>query len=127
MDVLRARVLRTLRDADRHGRQRVYYPTVPDLSEGCLMVHAKLMIVDDRLLRIGSSNLSNRSMGLDTECDLCISAGDEGDRAAIVGLRRRLTAMFLGVDAQAGAAGEEREQGLIAVPVTLLILVTALI
>jgi phospholipase D1/2 len=114
MDVLRARVLRSLQEADRHGRLRVYYPTVPDLAEGCLMVHAKLMFVDDRVLRIGSSNLSNRSMGLDTECDLCISATDDGDRATIAGLRRRLIAMFLGVDAQAVAAAEEREHGLIA-------------
>jgi phosphatidylserine/phosphatidylglycerophosphate/cardiolipin synthase-like enzyme/uncharacterized membrane protein YdjX (TVP38/TMEM64 family) len=114
MDVLRARLLGILREADRHGRLRVYYPSVPDLTDGCLMVHAKLMIVDDRLLRVGSSNLSNRSMGLDTECDLCIAAGDEGERAAIGGLRRRLLGMFLGVDPQTVAAAEEREGGLIA-------------
>jgi uncharacterized membrane protein YdjX (TVP38/TMEM64 family) len=78
------------------------------------MVHAKLMIVDDRLLRLGSSNLSNRSMGLDTECDLFVAARDEGERAAIGGLRRRLLGMFLGVEPQTVAAAEEREGGLIA-------------
>ena len=114
MDVLRGRVLSALREADRHGRLRVYYPSVPGLAQGCLMVHAKLMIVDDRLLRVGSSNLSNRSMGLDTECDLCVAAGDEGERAAIGGLRRRLLGMFLGVDAPTVAEAEEREGGLIA-------------
>ncbi len=56
------------------------------------MVHAKLMIVDDQVLRIGSSNLSNRSMGLDSECDLCVVAEDADDQAAIQGLRRRLMA-----------------------------------
>ena len=37
-------------------------------------VHAKVMIVDDRSARVGSANLSNRSMGLDTECDLVLDA-----------------------------------------------------
>ena len=50
------------------------------------MVHSKVMIVDDRLLRIGSANLNNRSMGTDTECDLAIEARSDGrarrDRAA---------------------------------------------
>ena len=35
-------------------------------------VHAKIMVIDDRLLRVGSSNLNNRSMGFDTECDLAV-------------------------------------------------------
>jgi phosphatidylserine/phosphatidylglycerophosphate/cardiolipin synthase-like enzyme/uncharacterized membrane protein YdjX (TVP38/TMEM64 family) len=111
MDILRARVLDRLRDADRHARLRVYYPDVPGLTEGCLMVHAKLMIVDDEVLRIGSSNLSNRSMGLDSECDLCIVAGDEETRRAIVGLRRRLLAMFLSVSPEAVAEAEARAGG----------------
>jgi phosphatidylserine/phosphatidylglycerophosphate/cardiolipin synthase-like enzyme/uncharacterized membrane protein YdjX (TVP38/TMEM64 family) len=114
MDVLRARQLRPLGEADRHGRLRVYYPAVPELKSGCLMVHAKLMIIDDQLLRVGSSNLSNRSMGLDTECDLCVAARDEGERAAIAGLRRQLLGMFLGVDSESVAAAEEREGSLIA-------------
>jgi phosphatidylserine/phosphatidylglycerophosphate/cardiolipin synthase-like enzyme/uncharacterized membrane protein YdjX (TVP38/TMEM64 family) len=114
MDVLRARRLRSLADADRHGRLRIYYPSIPDLESGCLMVHAKLMIVDDQLLRVGSANLSNRSMGLDTECDLCVSARDDGASATISGLRRRLLGAFLDVDAETLAAAEGREQGLIA-------------
>ena len=30
-------------------------------------IHSKLMIVDDRFLTVGSANLTNRSMGLDSE------------------------------------------------------------
>ena len=37
-------------------------------------VHAKVMIVDDRSARVGSANLTNRSMGVDTECDLVLDA-----------------------------------------------------
>ena len=38
------------------------------------MMHSKVMIIDDRFLRVGSANLNNRSMGTDTECDLAIEA-----------------------------------------------------
>uniref|UniRef100_UPI001CB9594B phospholipase D-like domain-containing protein n=1 Tax=Tateyamaria sp. syn59 TaxID=2576942 RepID=UPI001CB9594B len=65
-----------------------------------IYVHAKVVIMDDRLLRVGSSNLNNRSMGFDTECDLSIEAEDDDDpelRASIVGLRNDLLAEHLGV------------------------------
>ena len=61
------------------------------------MVHAKVMIVDDSFLRVGSSNLSNRSMGLDSECDLAIEARNEEQRRAIRQIRDRLLAEHLGV------------------------------
>jgi phospholipase D1/2 len=62
-------------------------PRVPGLKgDDCINVHSKLMVVDDRLLKVGSSNLSNRSMGLDTECDLAIDAvqrGRDSDRMRV--------------------------------------------
>ena len=82
MHVLRTDVVRRLREADRFNRFHVYYPHVPGLSEGtCIDVHSKMMIVDDEWLRIGSANLSNRSMGLDVECDLTIEAGGIDERS----------------------------------------------
>jgi phosphatidylserine/phosphatidylglycerophosphate/cardiolipin synthase-like enzyme/uncharacterized membrane protein YdjX (TVP38/TMEM64 family) len=98
MGVLRARWLARLRAADRHGRLRVLQPIVPGLAPGNYTVHAKVMVVDDRLLRVGSANLSNRSMGLDSECDLAIEArGDEAAARAIAGVRDDLLAEHLGV------------------------------
>ena len=61
------------------------------------MVHSKVMIVDDRLLRVGSANLNNRSMGVDTECDLAIEAKDDSERAAIADVRNRLLGDHCGV------------------------------
>jgi uncharacterized membrane protein YdjX (TVP38/TMEM64 family) len=113
MDVLRARILERLRDSDPHGRLRIYYPTVPGLEKDSLVVHAKVTIADDQVLRVGSANLSNRSMGLDTECDLCLAAADDGDRATIAGLRRRLLGHFLDVAPERLAEAEAREGGLI--------------
>jgi phosphatidylserine/phosphatidylglycerophosphate/cardiolipin synthase-like enzyme len=51
-----------------------------------------MMVVDDRLLRVGSANLNNRSLGLDTECDLAIEArpGDGQTRQTIRALLDRL-------------------------------------
>jgi uncharacterized membrane protein YdjX (TVP38/TMEM64 family) len=70
---------------------------VPDLVDGCCLdVHSKLMIVDDSLLRIGSSNLSNRSMGVDSECDVLIEArGNPATEEAIRDFRERLLAEHL--------------------------------
>ena len=99
MHVLRTRLIERLRKNDRHGRFRVYYPHVPGLTEGCCLdVHSKLMIVDDRILRVGSSNLCNRSLGLDTEADIAIEARGRPQVAnAIRRFRDRLLAEHVGV------------------------------
>ncbi|HEY9380867.1 MAG TPA: VTT domain-containing protein [Burkholderiales bacterium] len=87
MHVLRTRLIRELRAADRNHRFNVYYPHIEGLRAGtCIDMHSKLMVVDDEWLRIGSSNLSNRSMGVDTECDAVIEAG--GDRHVREVIRR---------------------------------------
>jgi phosphatidylserine/phosphatidylglycerophosphate/cardiolipin synthase-like enzyme len=101
----RDRLIRRLRQADRHDRLRVYYPVVAGAQgEDQILVHSKLIIVDDGLLRVGSSNLNNRSAGLDTECDLAIEARNERERRAIRGIRDRLVAEHVGVDTGAVAS-----------------------
>lgn len=95
MGAARAKLLAHVRKADAHGRFRMYYPVTK--SDTAIYVHAKIMIVDDRLLRVGSSNLNNRSMGFDTECDLAIEAADEETRREIVALRDDLLGEHLGV------------------------------
>ena len=105
MGVLRARLLRRLREEDRHGRLRVVYPDVSGLGEGWMKVHAKLLVVDDTLLVAGSANLNNRSMGLDTECDLAIESGSEERlERAIAAFRNRLLGEHLGADPDRVAA-----------------------
>jgi phosphatidylserine/phosphatidylglycerophosphate/cardiolipin synthase-like enzyme/uncharacterized membrane protein YdjX (TVP38/TMEM64 family) len=102
MDVLRGRLVARLQAADRHDRLRLYYPRLRERPHSALMVHAKVMIIDDLLLRVGSSNLSNRSMGLDSECDLAIAAApeDEGLQQSIGNIRTRLLAEHLGRKAE---------------------------
>lgn len=98
MDVLRERLLKHLSDADRHHRLHVYHPHIPGLMERdqCLNVHAKVVVVDDALLRVGSTNLNHRSMGLDSECDLAIESGSKARVAHVIAdLRNRLVAEHL--------------------------------
>ena len=80
-------------------RVRFLYPSTRDADKtAAVMVHSKVMIVDDRFLRIGSANLNNRSMGADTECDLAFEATSQEHRDYIAGIRRQLIGHFCGVD-----------------------------
>jgi phospholipase D1/2 len=118
----RSRALAHVRSADRFGRFRIYRPVTA--AGRPIYVHAKVLIVDDRLLRIGSSNLNNRSMGLDTECDLAVEAvpdqvaGAETARV-IVGLRDALLGEHLGVAVEDMARTLARKGSLIATIETL--------
>lgn len=76
---------------DPGERFRLTYPEVSDGEETTdTMIHSKIMVVDDRLLRVGSANLNKRSMGADTECDLIFEAASDKHRAAILRVRNRL-------------------------------------
>lgn len=95
----RDRLVRRLRRSDKYNRLRAFIPVVPGKEAACeVLVHAKLMIVDDRFLRIGSVNLNRRSRGLDTECDLALEADDAKAEATIAGVRARLLGEHLDVD-----------------------------
>lgn len=82
-----------------------------------IYVHAKVMVVDDLVLRVGSSNFNNRSMRLDTECDVILSADEPGNEhlaEKIAALRDDLLAEHLGVTAADVAATLKETGSLIA-------------
>jgi phosphatidylserine/phosphatidylglycerophosphate/cardiolipin synthase-like enzyme len=113
MDGNRDRVVRRMKRADRFGRLRALYPVVAGTEGDChIFIHAKVLIVDDKFLRIGSSNFNRRSTGLDTECDLAIEAQDGRTEQGIAGVRTRLLGEHLGVEPEVFAASFE-EGGLI--------------
>jgi phosphatidylserine/phosphatidylglycerophosphate/cardiolipin synthase-like enzyme len=101
MGLNRDRLIRRLKRADRFGRLRIWYPQIasPDGAHQ-ILVHSKLIIVDDLFIRVGSSNLNNRSVGLDTECDLAIEASSDDARRAIARMRDQLLAEHVGSDAE---------------------------
>jgi phosphatidylserine/phosphatidylglycerophosphate/cardiolipin synthase-like enzyme len=99
MDAARIRLGESIGRVDAGNRFRVYYPVTEHGQP--IYVHAKVMIVDDRVLRVGSSNMNNRSLGLDSECDLVIDtrlSANAGAEAVIAALRTRLIAEHLGVE-----------------------------
>jgi len=90
-------------------RLRILYPTsqLPESDIAAIMVHSKVMIVDDGFLRIGSANLNNRSLGADSECDVAFEATCDEHEAFIRSVRRRLIGHFLGIEAHEIAANEQ--------------------
>jgi uncharacterized membrane protein YdjX (TVP38/TMEM64 family) len=98
MDRGRDEFCKLLRSVGRDDRLRIMYAVheVAGQPPASINIHAKLMVVDDRLLIVGSANLAKRSMSLDTECDLAVEAGDEADRRAIARVRHELLGEHLG-------------------------------
>ena len=69
------RFMQVFADKGVSERVRFLYPKVAENGRSIdTMVHSKVMVVDDRMLRVGSANLNNRSFGVDTECDLAFEA-----------------------------------------------------
>lgn len=110
----RDRLIRRVKRQDRSGRLGVFYPVVPGRrGDREVLIHAKLMIVDDRFLRVGSANLANRSMGLDTECDLAIEATDRETVRRIGEIRERLMGEHLAVDPETVAAAVREDRSIL--------------
>lgn len=114
MDAARVQLARAIGGVDTQNRFRIYVPVTTGGAD--IYVHAKLMIVDDRILRIGSANLNNRSLGLDSECDVILDtaiSGNEHAIPAITRLRIQLLAEHLGVEAAQVDAVFQTNQSLI--------------
>jgi phosphatidylserine/phosphatidylglycerophosphate/cardiolipin synthase-like enzyme/uncharacterized membrane protein YdjX (TVP38/TMEM64 family) len=93
----RARFMHVLREPIEQGRLSLVYPLSREGGrEAAVKLHAKLMIVDDRYLVVGSANLSNRSMGFDSECNLIVEARRTEDRLAVRRILARLLADHTG-------------------------------
>ena len=97
MDGARIRLLNSIRERDHAQRFSIWCPYG---SKGTpIYVHSKLLIVDDEIIRVGSANFNNRSMGLDSEFDAFIDAaraGGESATPAITALRHKLLAEHTG-------------------------------
>ena len=114
MDGARLKLIKAIGDKDKLDRFRIYVPVTKQRDD--IYVHAKVSIVDDRLLRVGSSNLNNRSQGLDSECDVIIDAALDPNKdtpAAMTALRHRLLAEHLDVTPEQFAAAEKKHGSMV--------------
>ncbi len=99
MDAARVQLVREIAKAKHGDRLKVYFPRTAKGDP--IYVHAKTAVIDDRMIRVGSANMNNRSMGLDSECDVTIDAAlpaNAGAGPAIRRLRESLIAEHLDVD-----------------------------
>lgn len=104
MDTARSEVLFRLEQADIHNR---FFAFTPHTRGGQrIIVHAKVSIYDDEVVRIGSTNLNNRSFGFDTECDVAARPETMEGREAIRRFRHRTIGHWIGVDDETFAAAE---------------------
>ena len=106
MDRARGAMIWRLRSADIFGRFRAYWPKTP--GGKTVIVHSKSSVFDDRIARVGSANLNNRSAGFDTECELAVESDDPDAQRQIAAFRDRLVGHFMGHtgDAVAKACAE---------------------
>ena len=112
MDTARGRLMEALHRRDTRGRLRMYHPETA--GGAAIYVHAKILIADNTMLRLGSSNMNNRSLRLDTECDLSLTATSDAMRQRIATIRNELIAEHLGVDADTVTASIESTGSLVA-------------
>jgi phosphatidylserine/phosphatidylglycerophosphate/cardiolipin synthase-like enzyme len=110
MDRARGTMIWRLRAADVFGRFRAYCPVTT--GGETIVVHSKVTVVDDRIARVGSANLNNRSGGFDTECELGLELADEDGRLAVAAFRDRLVGHFMGVTGDAVAKARAEFGGL---------------
>lgn len=105
MDPPRNMIVGWLRGQDPHGRLGIYAPETDGGAE--VLVHSKMLITDDRI-RVGSANLSNRSFGYDSECDVSVEGLPAGQTTDIL---CRLIAHFVRKPAAEVASLEAAEGG----------------
>jgi phosphatidylserine/phosphatidylglycerophosphate/cardiolipin synthase-like enzyme len=110
MDRARATMIWRLRAADIFGRFRAYCPVTA--GRETIIVHSKVSVIDDRIVRVGSANLNNRSGGFDTECELGLECEGEAERLATAAFRDRLVGHFMGVTGDAVAKARAEFGGL---------------
>lgn len=99
MDRVRGVMIRRLQEADVFGRFRAYSPVTAGGRP--IIVHSKVTVIDDRIVRIGSANLNNRSFGYDTELEIGLETRFDTGRATVARLRNMLIGHFLSRDADA--------------------------
>ena len=86
---------------DLGHRIRLYYPASHDAAgvEIATFIHSKILIIDDRLLMVGSPNCTERSMALDTELAITWECAGPDEAAArhIRAIRTKLLAEHSGL------------------------------
>ena len=108
--VAQTKIIRELKHlaANTGHKLGIYYPAsrAEDGEDVPTYIHSKLLLVDDCFLSVGSANMNNRSMGLDTELNVSWQArhGDDDSLRSIRDARVNLLTEHTGLDGAAADA-----------------------
>ncbi|MBX3016370.1 MAG: VTT domain-containing protein [Bdellovibrionaceae bacterium] len=93
---------RRMTDGIRAGRVGIFCTGIlkPDGAPLHKRIHSKIIVVDDRYMTVGSANIANRSMNLDTECDVTFYGATPAQRNWIRRMRDDLLAEHSGLPIQ---------------------------
>ncbi len=87
----RVRFKDTLTSGGVGARVAMAYPACHENGkEAPVRIHSKLMIIDNTYLRIGSANINDRSMGMDTEFDVTLYGDNQAACSKIASVRNDL-------------------------------------
>lgn len=87
----RLRFRRMVEASNLKDRVIMAYPICKEKdSVVTIRVHSKILIIDDRIIHIGSANMNDRSMGFDTECDVSMTASTDDHSQKILEIRNDL-------------------------------------
>jgi len=81
---IRSVYIRDLKESDKNDRISFMRPHNGGSGEGFMNIHSKIIIADDEILFGGSANLSNRSLGFDTEVNIAVEAGSSEDKKKLI-------------------------------------------
>ena len=122
LSVVQAKMLRSLTEiaARNNTPFGVYYTAAAKRTDGfekATYIHSKVLLVDDRFLSVGSANMTNRSMGMDTELNVsweAVSLGQDGLARSIRRIRGNLLAEHTGLRKLSQRRALGRTEGLVA-------------
>jgi phosphatidylserine/phosphatidylglycerophosphate/cardiolipin synthase-like enzyme len=108
-----AQNLEQLHDAATKSGHRLglYYSVCDGVTEAfrTTYIHSKVLAVDDRFLTVGSANLTNRSMGIDSELHVSWEAlGNDRDARRLARAIRRVRVSLLAEHAGLAGTGAVR-------------------
>lgn len=100
---LRIKFKHLLKRGVRDRAEMVYSISKSETRAISVHVHSKVMVIDDKYLHVGSANINDRSMFLDSECDIVVIGKNEEVRAKIAELRNDL------IEEHSGRAKEDTQ------------------
>lgn len=113
LGVAQAEAIAHLRQlAGEQGHRLGVYSSVTEVDgrDVATYIHAKMFIVDDRFVTLGSANVNNRSMGVDTELNVSFETSERaGENVSLGRAIRRLRVSLLAEHAGLSGAASIRK------------------